>query len=110
MFHAYTHLGETQFHHFPQWEEDMQHEILGGHTMKSVQVANEDIAVLELFTILLYDRTSDLVSIDEDRKAIFYQKWTSHGCHSTHKSSSYATKMGITGGRHYKFLLIFPLD
>ena len=31
------------------------------------EVPNEDVAVLERFTILLYDRTSDLISIDEGK-------------------------------------------
>ena len=35
---------------------------------------NEDVAVLERFTILLYDRTSDLVCIDEARKHLFTKK------------------------------------
>ena len=35
------------------------------------QVADEDVTMLEQFTILLYDRTSDLVSIDEARKHLF---------------------------------------
>ena len=38
------------------------------------QVSNEDVAVLERFTILLHDRTSDLMSIDETRKYLFTKK------------------------------------
>ena len=38
------------------------------------EVPNEDVAVLERFTILLYDRTSDLVCIDEARKHLFTKK------------------------------------
>lgn len=37
-------------------------------------VSDSDIAVLERFTILLYDRTSTLVSIDECRKHLFTKK------------------------------------
>ena len=38
------------------------------------EVTNEYVAVLERFTILLYDRTSDLVCIDEARKHLFTKK------------------------------------
>ena len=38
------------------------------------QVADEDVAVFERFAILLYDRTSDLVSIDQARKHLFTKK------------------------------------
>ncbi len=37
-------------------------------------VSDEDIAVLERFTILLYDRTSTLVSVDECRKFLFTKR------------------------------------
>ncbi len=37
-------------------------------------VSNEDIAVLERFTILLYNRTSTLVSVDECRKFLFTKR------------------------------------
>ena len=35
------------------------------------QITAEDVAILERFTILLYDCTSDLTSIDEARKHLF---------------------------------------
>lgn len=38
------------------------------------QISAEDVAMLERFTILLYDRTSDLVNIDEARKHLFTKK------------------------------------
>ena len=87
MFHHI--LDVTQFHHMPQrgrihaaWDTWRSYnEISATFLALSAgpdQVANEDIAVLELFTILLYDRTSDLVSIDEDKKTLFYQEGTSH--------------------------------
>lgn len=39
-----------------------------------VELPDEDVAVLERFTILLYDRTSDLTDIDEARKEMFTKK------------------------------------
>ncbi len=38
------------------------------------EVSNEDIATLERFTILLYNRTSGLMSIDDARKQLFTKK------------------------------------
>ena len=40
----------------------------------SNQITDKDVATLERFTILLYDRTSDLASIDEARKHLFTKK------------------------------------
>ena len=47
------------------------------------QVNEDDVATLESFTILLYDRTSSLVNVDEARKQL-----THHGCYSSYQSSS----------------------
>ena len=80
MFHAYT--GCDSVHHFPQ-RGRRQHGILEGHIMKStflalsagpVEEPTEDVGVFERFTILLYDHTSDLISIDEARKHLFTKK------------------------------------
>ena len=38
-------------------------------------ITDDNVAVLERFTILLYGRTSDLTKIDEARKELFTKKW-----------------------------------
>ena len=38
------------------------------------QVNDDNVATLERFTILLYDRTSSLVNVDEARKQLFTKK------------------------------------
>lgn len=38
------------------------------------QIADEDVALLELFTILLYDRTSNVLNIDEARLELFTKR------------------------------------
>ena len=38
------------------------------------EITDDNVAVLERFTILLYDRTSDLTNIDEARKELFTKK------------------------------------
>ncbi len=61
------------------------------------EVSNEDVATLERFTILLYDRTSGLMSIDEARKQLFTKKGRAMDAipppppPPPYKSSSYTT-------------------
>ena len=67
-------------------------------------VSDQDIAVLEILTILLYNRISTLVSIDECRKHLFTKK--RNGCNSSYKSSTGASilrgmriRVNIAGAR-----------
>ena len=58
------------------------------------QVSNEDVAMLEWFTILLYDRTSELMSIGE----------------TSNTSEGLCAKVAIVGVRLSMFLLTCPLQ
>ncbi len=64
-------------------------------------VSDEDIAVLERFTILLYDRTSTLVSVEECRKFLFTKRGRAMDAISpTRAALEQHTKRAVYQGGH----------
>ena len=69
----------------------------------SDQVTNEDVVMLEQFTILLYDHTSDMVRIDEARKHLFIKKGRAMDAEQPWYNilKELCTKVGIVGVSFY---------
>ena len=84
------------------------------HSAGPDQVNDDNVATLERCTILLYDRTSSLVNVDEARKQLFTKK----GCTMDAIPPTRAALVqhikravyqgGIAGVRHFKLFLTFP--
>ncbi len=84
-YHYFMHTpGVTQCLHLPEGEKGrvwtgygdvrMGYATFLGLSTGAEHVSYEDVAVLEHFTILLYDRTSNLTDIDEARLELFMNK------------------------------------
>ena len=80
------------------------------------EVPNEDVAVLEQFTILLYDHTSDLITLMKLGSTFLPRRdepWMPFLLPEQPLCSTLwglYTKVGIAGGRHSKLLWIFLLQ
>jgi len=75
-------------------------------------IDDEAMAMLELFTVLLYERTTDMDNIDEVCQHLFTKRGLTMECLSTNKSCTreQCIRLATSGGQHLRPLLPFHLQ